>query len=106
MMRDDDLPSELADLFAAARRRADAPPPGFDPSILGKKPVEPPVEKPVVAKPVHVEKPVHDVVVEKPVEPPPPPPKAVETPEEKAVRLQGERTVLDSARAAVGRGDG
>ncbi len=33
-------------------------------------------------------------------------PAAVETPAEKAARLAGERTILDDARAAVGRGDG
>jgi hypothetical protein len=79
--------------------------PAFDPSVLGRKPEPAPVvedkPKPALPRPVVPSTPVKVPVVDAaPVESKP------LTPEERAQRLAGERTVLDEARAAVARGDG
>jgi hypothetical protein len=70
------------------------PAPTFDPRALA---APAPAPTPVVAPTAHVAIAPHVDVT---------PPKKVETPEEKATRLAGERTVLDAARAAIAKGDG
>ena len=83
-------------------------PDAFDPSVLGKHALAVDAKPKQRAAPLgtHVdaaheqELPVDSaVVVEKTAA-------AAESPEERATRLAGERTVLDEARAAVARGDG
>ncbi len=94
--KDDTKPA----IVEVAPSSADVPS-SFDPKMLGKKAPPPVVEKPKppIASVPFVSAPVVEVerAAIAPVE---------NTPEAKAERLRGERAVLDTARAAVARGDG
>lgn len=79
----------------------------FDPKMLGKKPLPPlPVaDKPIVNAdaPVIAAEPTVTIETERALVPLAP---IESTPEAKAERLRGERAILDTARAAVARGEG
>ena len=89
-------------------RQSNEVPSTFDPSLLAKKP--PPVAAPLAAP---IVAPVITTVITPPATQNAPArsvdqvsPSVPVTPEQRAERLRGERAVLDTARAAVSRGDG